>query len=140
MFDIVPFKRRLSEDDKFSKIVDDFFDKSYGFLGNNIKTDIKEEDDKYILESELPGVDKGDIEIEIEDDVLRIKASRDEEIKKESDNYIRKERRSGSYQRSFKLDNVKKDEIDASYDNGILIVRLPKDEVSVPKKKTIDIE
>ncbi len=143
MFDMIPFEGRknsLTEKEPFSNLVDRFFNTGLSSFDIGFKADIKEEKDKYILEAELPGVDKDNIEVEINDNVMTIKADKDEVIEEESDNYIRKERSYGAYQRSFRLDNVKEDEIKAEYDNGILAVNLPKKEISEPKRKVIDIE
>ena len=147
MFDLVPFRNRRRgeveerEGDPFNSLVNEFFSDAFNAIDTrSFKTDVKENDDEYVIESELPGLEKDDINIEITDNYLTISAHNEEKIEEENENYIRRERRTGSFQRVFQIDNVKEDEIDAKYENGILMVTLPKKEKSAPKKKTIDIK
>jgi HSP20 family protein len=104
------------------------------------RTDVKEKDDKYIIDAELPGMNKDDITVEMDDNYLTISANNEEYNESEEEGYIRRERRRGSYCRSFYIENVKQDEIEAEYNNGILEISLPKKEETVTKKKTIDIK
>ncbi len=146
MFDLVPFRNRRRGEveeskDPFNNLVNDFFSDAFNMIDTkSFKTDVKETDDEYIIESELPGLNKEDIDIEMTDDYLTISAQNEEKFEDEGENYIRQERRTGSYQRVFRIDNVKDEEIKANYDNGILTLTLPKKEKSKPKKRTIDIE
>ena len=71
---------------------------------------------------------------------MTISAERKEEINEESENYIRKERRYGSFKRSFYLDNVDQEKIKAKFKNGVLKVKLPKKEITSPKENRIPIE
>lgn len=144
MFDLIPFRRRNGNrlaryEDPFNYLWSSFYDLmdmgSFGF-----KTDVKETENEYILQAELPGMRKEDINIEIQDNYLTISAKNDEIIEEEKENYIRKERRTGSYCRAFNIENVKEDEIKASYKDGILEVRLPKKEPGKGNKRIIDIE
>ena len=130
-------KRNRQPRDLFSSVLEDFMDLNdiTGF-----KTDIKETDEEYLIEAELPGIDKEDIELELDNNYLTIKADNEKVIEEEEDNYIRKERRTGKYQRSFRINNVKQDEIEAEYNNGILAINLPKLEKETEKRKTIDIK
>ena len=145
MFDLVPFRNRnrrdMKERDSFNEMMSDFFDDAFQMIDTNFKTDIKEKDDEFLIEAELPGLDKEDINLELTDDKHLIISAINEEVNKdEGENYIRRERRRGRYQRSFYIENVKEDEIDASYDNGILEVVLPKKEKTSPSSRTIDIK
>ncbi|MFW6026502.1 MAG: Hsp20/alpha crystallin family protein [Candidatus Woesearchaeota archaeon] len=146
MFDLVPFRNRrrgeLEESkDPFNDLVNDFFSDAFNVIDSkSFKTDVRETDEEYIIESELPGLNKENINIEMTDDYLTISAQNEEEVEDEGENYIRRERRTGSYQRVFRIDNVKDDEIKANYDNGILTLTLPKKEKTKPEKRTIDIE
>ena len=147
MFDLVPFRNRRHgeverrDEDPFNNLVNEFFSDAFNALDTkSFKTDVKENDDSYIIESELPGLSKDDIDIEITDNYLTISAQNEEEFEDENENYIRRERRTGSFQRVFQIDNVKEEEIDAKYENGILEVVLPKKEKKTPEKKTIDIK
>jgi len=147
MFDLVPFRNRRrgeveeGKGDPFNSLVNEFFSDAFNAIDTkSFKTDVKETDENYIIESELPGLSKEDINIEITDNYLTISAQNEEKFEEEKENYIRRERRTGSFQRVFQIDNVKEDEIDAKYENGILEVTLSKKEKQTRKKKTIDIK
>ena len=108
-----------------------------------MKCDIYEKDGVYHLEMDIPGFDKKDVNIEIDDnDYLTITAEKNSENNEEDENknYIRKERSYGKYQRSFYLGDVDKDKIDAKFDNGILKITMPKKEEIKSSKKTIEIQ
>ena len=108
-----------------------------------MKCDIYEKDGIYHLEMDIPGFDKKDVNIEIDDnDYLTINAEKNSENNDEDENknYIRKERSYGKYQRSFYLGDVDKDIIDAKFDNGILKITMPKKEEIKSSKKTIEIQ
>ena len=119
--------------------------KLYGHHAANLmKTDIKEFDDKYEVEIDLPGFKKDEIGIELENGYLTVSAAKgldkDEEDKKGK--YIRKERYAGAMQRSFYVgEYVTQEDIKAKYENGILRLSVPKKEAKpVETKKTIAIE
>ena len=110
--------------------------KLYGHhAGNLMKTDIKELDNGYELEIDLPGFKKDEIEAKLENGYLTISAAKglDKEEKDEKDGkYIRKERYSGAMSRSFYVgDELKQEDIKAKYEDGILKLSVPKEE---PKK------
>ena len=110
--------------------------KLYGHHAANLmKTDIKEFDDKYEVEIDLPGFKKDEIEAKLENGYLTISAAKglDKEEKDEKDGkYIRKERYSGAMSRSFYVgDELKQEDIKAKYEDGILKLSVPKEE---PKK------
>ncbi|RCW50647.1 MULTISPECIES: Hsp20/alpha crystallin family protein [unclassified Halanaerobium] len=146
MFDLVPFRNRNRrdlidrEDDPFNRIVSDFFGDVMDFADRGFRADIKENDDEFLIEAEMPGIKKDNINLEINEDYLTITASNEESKEEKGDKYIRRERRRGTYSRSFYLDNVNEDEIKAEYDDGILKVHLPKKEKTSVKSRTIDIE
>lgn len=97
--------------------------------------DVFDQEDAVVLKAELAGMDADDIEISVEDNVLTIKGERKFEEKVDDERYYRIERRFGSFQRSLALpQGVKPEDITASYDDGILEVRVPKAEEEKPKK------
>ena len=122
--------------------MDDFFnDRFFGNLCDNglidrnfepasglMKTDVIEKENGYQLEAELPGFNKEDINIDLKNEVLTISASHNEnkDEKDENGKYIRRERRSSSYQRSFRTPGLKPEDIIAQYKNGVLTVSIPK--------------
>jgi HSP20 family protein len=103
------------------------------------KVDISEDEGGFHLDAELPGIEKENIALNIENDVLTIKAERKLETEESKKNYHRIERRSGSFSRSFNLgEMVSQEEIGADFKNGILHVTLPK-AAPIKKKKEISI-
>lgn len=106
---------------------------------DTMKVDIKETEKAYIVEAEIPGVNKENIKLELSDDILTIHVQRDELTEEEQVNYIRKERKTFSTSRSFYVENVKHEDVSAKYENGILKVVLPKKEKGQKKGKYIDI-
>lgn len=110
-----------------------------------MKSDITEKKDAYLLEVDVPGCEKEDVKALLKDGYLTINASHSEskEDKDEKQRFIRKERYSGSYQRSFYVgEQMKEDDIKAKFNNGILTISVPKVEATkkVPESKYIAIE
>jgi len=108
-----------------------------------MKCDIYEKEGVYHLEMDIPGFEKGDVQIEVDDnDYLTITAEKNSEnnIEDEGKNYIRKERSYGKYQRSFYISGIDKNNIQASFENGILKIAMPKKEEEKLSKKTIEIQ
>jgi len=124
--------------------IDNFFDDSFMpafFAGDaQMRVDIKENEKEYIVEADLPGVKKEEINVEINNDRLTISVERNEEVNEERENYIRRERRSGSISRSFYVENVVEDRISAKFENGVLRMVLPKKEPGQYKRNRIVIE
>lgn len=107
------------------------------------KTDITEKDGYYTLDMELPGCKKEDIHLELNDGYLNVSASHNtsKDEKDDKGNVIRQERYSGTFSRSFYVgENVREEDIKASYDNGELKITFPKAQEKLPEKKTIMIE
>ncbi|CAM3509471.1 Hsp20/alpha crystallin family protein [Hydrogenibacillus schlegelii] len=104
------------------------------------RTDIRETEDAYIVEAELPGVDKDHIQIHYDDGVLSITVEEAGGVDEEREAYVRRERYRGRLERHFSLENVDPDGIRATYKNGLLTVTLPKLKRTPPKGRRIDIE
>lgn len=104
-------------------------------------TNIIDEGDKYSITAELPGLDKGDIEITIHDGFLEIKGEQKKEQEEKKDGYVRKEYHSSSYHRSFNIpENIDEENIDAKLDKGVLTLKLPKKEEEKKEKKKIEVQ
>ena len=120
---------------------DPFFNEGESKL---MKTDIKEKKDKYLIDIDLPGYDKDNIKIEIQDGYLTIHASVNKENdEEEKGKYVRKERYAGECSRSFYIgDNTKEEDIKAKFKNGTLTLEIPKKEErkQLPDTKYIPIE
>ena len=109
---------------------------------NQFRTDVTDEGDHYLLETDLPGFEKKDITLDIHDDMLTIRAERKSKVeeKDKKDKVIRMERSYGSYQRSFDISGVDADQIKAKYTDGVLRLTLPKLERTLPKGRRLEIE
>ena len=123
-----------------SNLFDDFFGDMFGgdFFDTSsrmpqlMKTDVVEKDGQYMLDVELPGYDKNDISAELKDGYLTIMANKDQTIenKDEKSNYVRKELYTGRCQRSFYVgDDVKEEDIQAGFKDGILKIAVRKPEL-----------
>ncbi|MBE5859030.1 MAG: Hsp20/alpha crystallin family protein [Butyrivibrio sp.] len=124
---------------------DDTEKKLYGKHADRImRTDVRETEDHYLVDIDLPGFKKEDIKLELEKGYLTVTANKgvSEEEKDNKGKLIRQERYSGSMQRSFYVgENLTEEDIIASYKDGVLNINLPKKEKArVPEKKTIMIE
>lgn len=120
----------------------DFFKKEETAL---MKTDIKEQDGTYLLDMDLPGYGKEDISAELKDGYLTVTAQKNQENdeKDEEGNYLRRERYYGSCKRSFYVgENIKQEDIKASFKDGVLQLQVPKAEAPKleDKSKYIAIE
>lgn len=107
-----------------------------------MKTDIKEVKGQYVLDIDLPGFNKEDINISMEHGYLTVTAKQ-EESKEEKDkehHFIRRERYTGSCSRSYYVGDVKEESIKAAYEKGILSIEFPKEPPVVEKKKFISIK
>ena len=104
------------------------------------KTDVKDEGDHYLLEAELPGFQKEDIDLDVKDGVLTISAKHQESSSQNNGNYVCKERRYGSFARSFNLEGIQEENITASYNNGVLELNLPKKQEIIPQSHKIAIQ
>ena len=99
-----------------------------------MKSDVREKDDQYILDIDLPGFQKEDIKSYVKDGYLIVSASMDKEKERKKGRMIRQERVSGVYQRSFYVGStVLQEDIQASYRHGVLKLIIPKH----PVRKTI---
>lgn len=106
------------------------------------KTDVTDEGDHYLLEADLPGFDKKDIQLDINGDALVVRAERHSKIeeKDKKDKIVRIERSYGSYSRSFDVSGIDTDQIKAKYDNGVLKITLPKKQTAILEGKHLEIE
>ena len=131
MFTMMPYRahRALTQDRGTPSLFDDRFFRSFfdmnDWMGNvGFRVDIRDADDHYALEAELPGVTEDQISLTVENDTLTIAADMQSERKDEKAYYS--ERRVGHVSRSFSLDGIDQQHITADYKNVILTVNLPK--------------
>ena len=129
----------------FNDMFDDLFHDPFDYSSvDSMRTDIVEKDDQYMLNMELPGYKKEDIQLELKDGYLMINATKNynNEEKDNDGHVIRRERYSGSCSRNFYVgDKIKEEDIQASFDNGELKIALPKDTTpQIEDKKFIPIQ
>ena len=97
------------------------------------RVDLSETDDAYLIRVDLPGIDKNDITINFHEGTLTVSGERKAEAKKEGTNYVRIERSTGHFHRSFNLPTaIQSNKIDASYKDGVLDINVPKAEEVKP--------
>ena len=120
--------------------LDDFFD---DFVPDNkmmnMNCDIYEKEGKYNVVLDIPGFDKKDIKIDVENGYLTVKAYRKEENNEKDKHYIKRERVYGSFKRQFYIGDVNHEDIKAEFKDGTLRIVVPKVEEN-RSKKTIEIE
>ena len=127
--------------DSLDRRDDNLFDVFDNFEKKSFRTDIRDQGDKFLLEAELPGFQKEDISLELKEGILTIKAEHKENQDQKDDkgNYIRRERRYGSFSRTFDVSGIDENAITAVYNNGILELTLPKLAPVVPQSRQIAI-
>lgn len=150
MFEIIPLMNaRPARYNPFKELAEferNFFGSFGPFFSSTstipFRTDIKELQNEYLLEAELPGFKKEDIDIQIEGDYLTIRAEHREESneKDEKDNFLRRERSFGSYSRSFDISGIDTEKLSAKYQDGILTLSMPKKEPQKPETKKLEIQ
>ena len=150
MAGLVPFNRRNANliranagfEDLYN-MLDDFFSDDLlpnrSLLRDTFKLDIEEKDAEYLIEAEVPGVKKEEIDLNIEGDSLCIAVNRSEEINRDGRSYLHRERRVSAMSRRVRLSGARLDEITAKLDNGILAITIPKD-IKTNTARKIDIE
>lgn len=103
--------------------------------------DLREEGDRFLVQAELPGMAKEDVTIETDGDLLRITASKTQEVEERKEGYIRRERGSMRFHRQMRLpDKVDRERIRARLENGVLEISLPKITAEVERKSKIEVE
>jgi HSP20 family protein len=139
---MIPFERH---DNNFFDAFDEFEKKFLGQTNASIpafRTDIRDQGDKFLLEAELPGFQKEDLSLDLKDNILTIKAEHKEsnDQKNAQGEYIRRERRYGSFARSFDVTGIDESAISASYESGVLKLVLPKQSPVLPASRQIAIQ
>jgi HSP20 family protein len=148
MTGLVPFNRRNTglhntgfED--FYNMLDDFFSDNWSprrsFERNTFKINVQQNETEYLIEAELPGVNKDEIDVDLNESRLIISVKREEKVNEEKKNYIHRESRFASMSRSVYLADAGSKGIRAKLDNGVLKIIVPRQEKAVRAEK-IEIE
>ena len=124
----------------FDEVFDDFFKPTFfGAKQSAMKTDIKELENGFDIAIDMPGFDKKDIELSLENGYLRVEAKR-EENQNDEDNFVRRERSYSCARTYYVGDAIKEEDIKAKYNNGTLELFVPKKQKELPQKKNIQID
>jgi Molecular chaperone (small heat shock protein) len=147
MTGLVPFNRRNTGlmntgFDDFYNMLDDFFSDNWpkrNLARDTFKINVQENENEYLIEAELPGVSKDEIDVDINDGRMTISVRREEKINEEQKNYIHRESRYESMSRSIYLADADSKGIKAKLDNGVLNVSVPRQTKDIKTEK-IEIE
>ena len=143
MYTIVPFRRTVTRDMSVPFFNDNFFRSFFDvgdlFNSTGFRVDVREDDNGYQLQAELPGVARDKINLTVDEGVLTISADLNEEKTDRQTGYVYSERRAGHVERHFNLEGIDVDHITADHVNGVLMVNLPKEQPA-PKKEAKKIE
>lgn len=149
MAGLVPFNKRNKEISTntnfgdFYNVLDDFFSNDWPLRRtlshDTFKVDVEDNGREYRIEAEVPGIEKNEINVELNDGKLMISITRDENSESKKKNFIHRERRYSSMSRSIYLEDAKSDGITAKLENGLLKIIVPK--VDKPNNSIkIDVE
>lgn len=137
MYTLVPFRRTINA---FPSLLSDHLMREFFADGApQLRVDVTERDDAYLLEADMPGVSKDDIGLNVEDGKLTISADVNAHKKERKDGYLYSERSCGHVERSFDLEGIDASAIRANYENGVLMVVLPKQRPEEKKATRIEI-
>lgn len=148
MTGLVPFNKKntnlLSTGfEDFYNMLDDFFSDNWSprrsLARDTFKINVQQNDAEYLIEAELPGVSKDEIDIDLADGRLSISVKKEENINEEKKNYIHRESRYSAMSRSIYLADAETKGIKAKLDNGVLNISVPRQEKNVRTEK-IEIE
>jgi HSP20 family protein len=123
----------------WNRMLDSFFDDVPVWNTRTPAVDVKEEDQRYLMEVELPGLTDKDIELKVEDNILTLSSKKEESKQEKKNGYLLRERRSAEFCRTFVLpQDADRAEVKAEFKNGLLMVDIPKKPEAQPRK--IDVK
>jgi HSP20 family protein len=148
MAGLIPFNRKRNDVlstgfDDFQNMLDDFFSEGFpmrrSLAGDTFKIDVQDQESEYIIEAEIPGVQKNELNVSLEEGKLKITVNKEERTEENNKNYIHRERRFSSMQRNILLTDADPDNIKAKLENGVLIIHVPKKQ-RIDKSMKVEIE
>jgi HSP20 family protein len=141
-----PVRELSSLQSDMSRLFNTFFDTTTSGNGGSAPRrwipamDLVETDDHFVLKADLPGLTDEDVKIDVEGDVLTISGERKSEQEDKRDGYVRVERSYGAFRRSLTLpEGVDPEAVTASFDRGVLEVRIPKPQERKPRRVAIQV-
>jgi HSP20 family protein len=140
-----PVRELTSLQNEMNRLFTTFFDTPTSGNGESARRwipamDLVETEDHFVLKADLPGLSEGDVNLEVEDNVLTISGERKAEHEDKREGYVRVERAYGAFRRSLTLpEGIDPDGVSANFDNGVLEVRIPKPEERKPRRVAIQV-
>jgi HSP20 family protein len=140
-----PFPNILTLQDRINRLFEDAFPRKAGLDDDLVcawrpLVDVFETAEGFVIHADLPGVEKQDVSVEVNDNVLTIKGERRDDGPSRENDYYRRERNCGTFQRSFSLRPlISPEKIKASFKNGVLRVEIPKQEEEKARQVTVNI-
>jgi len=120
-------------------ILDDFFTDTPVWNARTPAVDVREAEDEYLMEAELPGLTDKDIELNIEDNILTLSSKKEQDKEEKKNGYLIRERRKHEFARTFVLPkDVDREKIKGEFKDGLLVVSIPKKPEAKPRK--IDVK
>jgi HSP20 family protein len=136
-----PFRDLMTFHQETGKMLDSFFERP-GETGNGEwapAMDVSEREGEVVVKVEIPGMNMDDIKVSVKDDTLTISGEKKREERDEGENWHRVERTYGSFKRVLTLPSVDNEKIEASYRDGVLEIRLPRQESAKPREIPIKV-
>lgn len=120
-------------------LLDNFFTDTPVLSARTPVVDVREQENEYLMEAELPGLTEKDIELKVEDNILTLSSKKEESKEEKKNGYLIRERRNHEFARTFVLHkDVDREKIKAEFKNGLLVVNIPKRPGAKPRK--IDVK
>ncbi|KGM96128.1 heat-shock protein [Clostridium novyi A str. 4552] len=133
MFEMIPFRNHGNlrrREDFFNNLFDNFFNDDFfpKTMNTGFNVDVRDTENAYLVEADLPGMKKENLDIYYENGYLTISAKRADSVEDKDDknNYVRRERHYGEFKRSFFINDIDENSIEANFENGVLKLVLPK--------------
>jgi HSP20 family protein len=140
-----PVRELTSLQSEMNRLFNTFFDTPTAGNGPTVRRwipamDLVETDEHFVLKADLPGLSEEDVALEVEENVLTISGERKAEHEDKREGFVRVERSYGSFRRSLTLpEGIDPEAVSASFENGVLEVRIPKPEQRKPRKVAIQV-
>ncbi len=140
MYAMTPYRKNHGMERFFDDFEKDFWN-GFPTITSTFRTDILDEGDHYLMQAELPGFNKDDIDIDINGECLTVRAKHEEkkDEKDKKNNFVRQERVFGAFARSFDISGIDAESISAKYENGVLELVLPKEKPKAANGKKVSI-
>ncbi len=136
-----PLRDLMTLHEETGSMLDSFFERR-GEAANGEwvpALDVSERENEVVVKAEIPGMSKEDIKVSVKDDMLTISGEKKREEREEGENWHRVERTYGSFKRMLTLPSVDNEKVEARYKDGVLEIRLPKQESAKPKEIPIKV-